>query len=674
MSFQEDIANRKADLRKQIQDVEYDYEYPLDNNLHPKSDMHKYIVENLLDFARQSASVGSPVKEEWRHMDWQMQAYMPTKEADYATLQKDSRKPVTIVLPITMASKETFLTYMSSAFLVDPVFRYKGIGGPQNKVSAAVMEKLIAAQSMFWRHALALQTMWSDAFTYGIGMVAPEWSKHRVRHIVDEQVTELMATITRQVGLDIDEGDLVSIAEETVEAEGNRLRPLDPYQVFLDPKATPNEIYDSEYFGWVQRTNSMDLLRREDDPEERMFNAKYVRMFAEQKVATSTLYECAEHGRDARGETNVLGESDLSSAVDVLHFYVDLVPYEWGLSDTKVPEKWLFAVAGDEILIRAQPLDLYHGMFPIAMCAPTSDGHSVLPVSKAMQTYPMQKAVDWMMKTYIDDMRKSINGTVAYDSGAIRTDDVMNPGPGKVIRSKNPGFGEFDIRKHIVSLTDNAVTQQNIPSMMLLMDMHKQASGMLDIVQGDLSKMPERPTAQGIQAAQTGALSRLQWMAQVIETQAMRPLGYQLAYNTMQFMEMETAVEIAGRHEELLRREYGLPTNEDSLSVSYQMLRPGFTLEPRNGVLPHRENGQAWTDVLMTILQQEGAVPELTQSVGGIMPIFMHWARINGAEDLREFVREGGQMPQMNTQVVPDEQVAAGVDSGQLQPMGEMAV
>jgi hypothetical protein len=48
----------------------------------------------------------------------------------------------------------------------------------------------------------------------------------------------------------------------------------------------------------------------------------------------------------------------------VLEFAWELIPADWGLGSGKVPEKWVFTVGNDAVIIGAQPLGYYHNKFP----------------------------------------------------------------------------------------------------------------------------------------------------------------------------------------------------------------------------------------------------------------------------------------------------------------------
>ena len=83
-----------------------------------------------------------------------------------------------MIFPYTYAIKETLVTYAMSALVQDPIFRYEG-SGPEDTIGALIMEQKIQKDCQKAKVELALHTMFSDAFSYGIGVGAPSWYERR---------------------------------------------------------------------------------------------------------------------------------------------------------------------------------------------------------------------------------------------------------------------------------------------------------------------------------------------------------------------------------------------------------------------------------------------------------------------------------------------------------------
>ena len=82
-----------------------------------------------------------------REMNETMTAYVPLDEVEERRKNKDKRRPVSIVVPLSFTIVDTLLTSLVGAFLEDPIHRYRGTG-PEDAVKALLAEKVINRQSV----------------------------------------------------------------------------------------------------------------------------------------------------------------------------------------------------------------------------------------------------------------------------------------------------------------------------------------------------------------------------------------------------------------------------------------------------------------------------------------------------------------------------------------------
>lgn len=649
----QEIPRSMRSLDGTIDDLKLDKtNYPEGVDLHPKSETHRNLLQMILQCARDSKPVLDGVKPEWKKIDYSMTAFVPLDEQEAREKEKDWRDPVNLVIPASYASRETHLTYLWSAFIRNPIHRYKGYG--KSRVAAMLMELVVQKQTQLFQHALAMDAWMKDGLTYGIGAMHIGWAKHRVRRTLRAEVNELLQEALKQTGSKAKIGDMIRHLEERVAYEGNKLTPIDPYRLLLDPGVTPETFQDGEFIGWLEETTLSRLKRDEADPEMRLFNIEAVRKLHHGGGAKSEFWT-DDTGRNTRNMTEMAGEGmdqRIKHPVHLIRLYVDLIPEEWDLSDETRPEKWEFTVAGDQIIIQAGPLDMDHGQYPVVINAPNADGHSVVPVSHMATTYGIQQGIDKLMVSHIINTIRGANIELLFDPKNVFMEDLKAGNGPRLIRIKRNAFNGEPLQNYVQQLQVSNVTQGNVASASVLMDILKTGQGTTDITQGDMSSMPERPTSAGLGMAQNASLSRLQRVAQKIGIQGMGPLAYQMAYNTIQLMDESVFVDLSGRNDKQLRMAYGvLEGVPEEMEVSPMDLDPYFDVEPHDGTLPDKENTQAWTEIMKTLLASPGASEEIVQR-SDIFKIFMHWAKLAGASDLNEFIREGG--ANFNAQVVPD--------------------
>ena len=140
----------------------------------------------------------------------------------------------------------------------------------------------------------------------------------------------------------------------------------------------------------------------------------------------------------------------------------------------------------------------------------------------------------------------------------------------------------------------------------------------------------------------------------------MQDTGYQFATNTQQMMDNETYVRATGRWQEQLMREYGVEPS-GHIKVDPFKLLVDYDVFVRDGSVPGSNFSEGWLQMFNILAGSE----ELMQQFD-MTRIFMHIARSMGAKNVEEFKRNASQV---QTQVMPDENVAREVERGNLTPV-----
>jgi len=254
-------AERKS-LAQNIEEANFtEYDYPEGLDLRPRNEHAKWIVSELMERARAASVLVDNASEQWKRMDWTMSSYVPLDAAETKTKNSDWRKPVHVVVPMTFASMETYAAYCCSTFLGHPIHKLRGRGSTKAVIEAAKLERVMAAQNLWFKEGLRLDGLWRDGFTYGAGFASPVWKKHKARVPINDVVTPLIADVIREEGLSVDVGDILRTMEEEVVFEGNDLQVIDPWHMLRDPNVPAARLQDGEYAGWIYGTSSTELLR-----------------------------------------------------------------------------------------------------------------------------------------------------------------------------------------------------------------------------------------------------------------------------------------------------------------------------------------------------------------------------------------------------------------------------
>jgi hypothetical protein len=656
----------------------YDYDYPKDLNLRPDSTLHKKLLDALNDRIRRGYATSANSREMWRKEDHLQTAYVPPDAYSILDLDRDPKAPLGVVIPVSRANLDTMVSYAAGVFFGDPTGMYPldARSDPVKMVRAAKMERLLDMQGQQFGHKLSHFIGLRDTFLYGISAKTPVWSKHKRREAVIDEVSPILYDLLKDTGVKVSPGDLIRYLEERVYHEGNEIENIDPYSLILDPHSTLKNYQKAEFMGYWRRTNSMNLLKDERDPENRIFNAKYVHKLAEQANGQSATQWMQQSGRfDRSGEvtgSDVPGHPDSATThgTDIAHLYWNLIPKDWGLGDSEIPECWAFAVAADEVIIQAYNVDYDHGMIPMVLDGPQTCGYDLLPVSSIAATYGIHQFIDWKVRIHYWNASRVQNSMFVVDGSAVNVQDFKNGGPRQIIRLKRQLYGEETIDKFIRQLQVNDVTNDYPAHVQSMMQFNDYCLGTHAITQGDMSGMPDRPTQWGLQAAQQAALSRLSKECQMITEQSYYRLVQMQCHNNVQFLENEQVVKIIGsRYEEQLRQELGLPPEQNDMTVSpWDLDMDSFEIMTLN-----RMQKEADLMVMEKTLDRILAIPEIAmEAFAGIdvQRFFLAAVRKMGFPNVHEYKRAGGQMPGMNGQVMPDEQLEQQVQAGNLVPAG----
>ena len=619
----------------------YDYDYPDGLKLGPQDKLHKKLVGRLMDRARLSQAEMEKRYDNWQDLDKTLTAFMPVTEAEEKVRNADERKPVSIVVPVSYTILQTMLSYFTSLYMNDPLFMYEGVG-PEDTIKAIMLEKVIENQTRRAKTALNLHTMWRDNIVYGMGTVGVGWDVEYGQKTVYKQkgfMSNLFGALS---------GESYRTTEETTRYEGNRLSNISPYRYFPDPNMNLGNLQRSEFQSYLETTNKMQLLKIEDSGSDDLFNARYLKHLSGISILRSS------------GESKSVSamQDDLTTPVDVLWMYVNLIPSEWELGDSDYPEIWSFGVAADCLLIKAKPLGLNHGMFPIATCASDHDGYSLSPTSPLEIIQGLQKASDWFFNSRVANVRKSLNDVFIVDPSMVSMVDMMNPKPGGVVKLRESMWGvQGAAATAVAQMKVMDVTQGNVNDIGFMMDLTQKSSGAVDILQGVMREGGERRSALEARETKTSAVSRLEKAAKLVWAQAHQDIAYMLAHNTQQLMEESTYVGITGRWMENLQQEFPADTR---IEVRPEDLAVDFDVIPHNDQQSDSQN----IDTLMQAFQIAATSPAIYQNMD-IQPLYLHIMRAAGAKNIADFARRP-----IQPVVVPDDVAAEQQQAGNIIPIG----
>jgi hypothetical protein len=629
------------------------YTYPSGIDLRPASQEHARLLKEVYIRALESSREISKRYDSWKKVDKTLTAYVKLDETEKNIKSIDDRKPVSIVVPYSYATLETILTYFVTAFLENPIFRYEG-SGPEDIVGAILLEKVIEQQTIQFKTALNLHTMFRDSLSYGMGIVTPTWDrKWGWKAVVQDQ-----GFMSAMFGRFMNTGK-VRGREESILFEGNRLKNIDPYSYLPDPNVPIHDVQQGEFVGWIEQTNYIKLLELEKNDKD-IFNVKYLKGIGSGGRSQFNKTK-SDTGRSERfGMNSQYGSDMATSPIDVVWMYWTLIPKDQKLGDSEYPEKWLLGLAADKVLICAKPLALNHNMYPVAVCAPDFDGYSSTPVSRLELMYGMQEALDWLFNSHISNVRKAINDMLIVDPSLINMADLEDPRPGKLIRMRRSAWGR-GVENAVKQLGVTDITRGHIQDAASIIDYMQRTSAATDSVSGMIRKTGERVTATETKSTQQSALSRLTKAAKIASLQAMQDIGYMFAVHTQQLMSQDLYIKASGTWADVLRKEYG---DQSRIHVTPFDLIVDYDVVVKDGSTAVGGDTEGWIEVFRILMQSPDMAGQFDMA-----RIFKHVARIMGAKDINEFIRKEGQLPPVQASVQGMQGIQNAVQQGNMVPV-----
>jgi len=249
------------------------------------------------------------------------------------------------------------------------------------------------------------------------------------------------------------------------------------------------------------------------------------------------------------------------------------------------------------------------------------------------------------------------------DPSAIELEDLRNPNPAKFIRLKRNFYGQGKIDQWVKQLQVTDVTSRHMGDVANNIEIMKNTSGATNIVEGNLEGLPDRPTESGLQSARDLGLSKLQKMARISASTALYDAAWQMGYNTQQFMDNDTYVDIIGRHAEELREIFELGPTDTRVPVSPRDMNIAFDIEIGDGTNPNQSPSNFWNAQVQALLSNEVTAQEIMSRLDPVR-VYLLAAKLNGADNVRDLMRVNA--APTNVQVLPDEEVAGQVRAGNL--------
>lgn len=597
--------------------------------LAPGSELHALVLDYLLKRLDASEREMAKFHPRWRCNEKKMQAYidLPKWEEQLKTMNEQGKPPkvVSVVVPYVYASISTIVTYMLHTFAGRRPMLQVGSYKKETTENAMMMELVLQYNADHARLVRHLFQFLQDGEIYGVGVLLTKWRDEKAIRTV-RTAQPRFGWMNKLLGVNTSKK-----REERTVYSGNDVSSVDPFLFFPDTRVPMSEVNRrGEYVFWRNFHGKHTL--KEEEAAGRMFWIDHVGVLPPNRYDTSS----GSSNRSARAS----GES--VAGVRPLHngapFYqidqgsVVIIPRELGLGESERPEKWLFTIANRSQIVQADPLNLDHNMHPVSVSEPYSTGYGFGNLGAADYMGPVQDTLGWLINSHMDNVRTTLNNILIVDPSMIEMQDLVEPGPGKLIRLKKSAYGR-DVRTIISQLAVQDVTQGHIKDFELFHRMGDLMMGMNNNVRG-VQEFGGRRTATESRTSAEAAASRLASHASVISAQAIVDMAEQMCVNIQQLMDDKFYISLVGL------QGYDRPLNrlvqqgQTGIDISPEMLTGDFYFPVHDGTLPLDRVAMldVWKQVFMAVAQDQDLRGQFN-----LTRIFEYLAELGGAQGLDRF-------------------------------------
>lgn len=585
------------------------------------SERHRFILEAVLRRKNFSLDKMRERHELWRKAEKNFLTFMPEKDADRIrrNLRDVGGEPqfTTLRIPFDYAVLMSMHTYLTSVFMGrSPVFQFQGRTG-EGESGVLAVEALLDYQMMVGRMLPQLYIWLLDVGKYGLAITGSWWGEDKIVVNREEDVPDTF------LGVDLGTSR-AQLKRFIIDGyKGHKLYNVRPWDFLPDPRVTIGRLQEGEFCGRYTQVGWNAIAK--GSAGGLYFNVRPLRQMRN-SAASSREQGFGQVPRPfGPGEGQFfLDQMDMAS-VELLEMYIELIPRDWGLGDSTFPEKWVFVVANDKVLIAARPMGDYHDKFPFYILEYEPEGYAMFKRGVLDIVGPMTDAITWLINTHFYNTRKSLNDMFVVDPTKIVLKDLKDPKPGKIIRLKEEMYGQ-DVRSAIFQFPVQNVTQQHLQDTQILSSLIQRVSGVNDNIMGLLNQ-GGRKTATEVRTSSTFGVNRLKTTSEWFSVTGFADLAQTLLQGSQQHY--------TGR--EKLRRagDFFLhPGAENFIEISPNDIQGFYDFIPVDGTLPVDRFAQV--NMWSTLMQQMGQDPRVIQQYD-TGKIFAWIAQLGGLKNINRF-------------------------------------
>jgi hypothetical protein len=445
----------------------------------------------------------------------------------------NKRKIQDIVIPIVEPQVESSLAFLTSVFLTgEPLF---GVVGDLNNMSAAKqMEAIVSNQSTEGGWARHLQMFFHDGLKYNFCAIEADWCIEKTYSLVTDATKGPQGQ------------------PKEVQWAGNKLKRLDPYNTFFDPRIKITEQHEkAEFAGYVELHNRVSLANYLQSLPFRMNVTDAYNSTLQLMGGLTQLYYIPEvFTENLSPASKMLGvvnwdlwanggkldtKMQYKNLYQLVTRYLRIVPRDFGLN---VPaagqvQLWKVVTVNDAVVVYAERLSNAHNFIPIIFGQPMEDGLNLQTKSVAQKQIPLQDIASALANSRLAARRRSVTDRGLYDPSRVDEKHINSDSPTAKIPVRPSAYGQDMSKAYYAIPFKDEQTQSIMQDVREVMSYSDLVSGQNRAQQGQFVK--GNKTKSEYDDVQNKSSGRQRTMAIRLEHQAMMPLKKIIKFNILQY-------------------------------------------------------------------------------------------------------------------------------------------
>lgn len=493
-------------------------------------ELRQHIVQSL----NRSRGVMAKNYPTW---DRSLETYRSIRSSDANDIRARVKgEPEKMTVPLSFAQVNTLVTFLFLAYTQkESIFELEATGPEDYGPILDACQSILQREERQTRYHSKLVQALLDMARFKIGIMKTSW-RYDTKAVKRSQPA-IEVPFDMMQGLTMPMADPIEESDEVITYEGNEVDVISPYNFFYDTRIPLARWQQGRFAADETEYHFQDLRAMERSGS--LVGTEHITAFSTE-AWTKRGKETRLGGVDPMDQKKGEAKNDFMVCLTTVQFKI--VPADYELSDSQDEEIWVFALANDNRILAAEPLNAPHNEFSYDILSLSPDQHTELSDSLSSLIDPLQEVITWLINARVAAVRQNIEGRFVVDPSFVDV-STLTAGNKYILLKKNAPYNQ-GVQAFISQLktVDPTVTHmQDVEALTRIMQM---ISGVNENSMGQVAS--GRRSATENRAANAGAASRMKLIAATVWIDGLAPQGRKMLLNCRQDMSFETYMKILG--------------------------------------------------------------------------------------------------------------------------------